>query len=107
MDPARLSQSHCSFNGIVQGIGANFVLATLAEARRAMRNTKEVWRLNDAKERDFAELSDRAWGMPELNYQEYRSAAEHAAELQRQRFKVTKGMVGLPTTAAGEAKAAR
>ncbi|MFI5013930.1 MAG: M20 family metallopeptidase [Hyphomicrobiales bacterium] len=68
-----------------------------------MRNTEDVWRLVDAKEREFAELSDRIWGMPELNYQERRSAAAHAAMLEKQGFKVTTGVAGLPTAMLGEA----
>ena len=31
-----------------------------------MKNTEELWSLVDAKERAFAQLSDRVWGMPEL-----------------------------------------
>ena len=68
-----------------------------------MQNSDDVWRLVEAKEQQFGELSDRIWGMPELNYQERRSAAEHAAMLEREGFKVTKGIAGLPTAMVGEA----
>jgi aminobenzoyl-glutamate utilization protein B len=68
-----------------------------------MRNTDDVWRLVEAKEEDFFDLSDRIWGMPELNYQERRSAAAHAAMLEREGFRVTTGIAGLPTAMVGEA----
>jgi aminobenzoyl-glutamate utilization protein B len=68
-----------------------------------MQNIDDVWRLVEAKEEAFAELSDRVWGTPELNYQERRSAASHAAMLERQGFKVTTGIAGLPTAMVGEA----
>jgi aminobenzoyl-glutamate utilization protein B len=68
-----------------------------------MRNTDDVWRLVEAKEIAFFELSDRIWGMPELNYQEKRSAAAHAAMLERQGFRVTTGVAGMPTAVVGEA----
>jgi aminobenzoyl-glutamate utilization protein B len=68
-----------------------------------MRNTDDVWRLVEAKEEDFFDLSDRIWGTPELNYQEQRSAAAHAAVLERQGFRVTTGIAGLPTAMVGEA----
>jgi len=42
-----------------------------------MQNTEEIWRLVDAKQAPFTELSDRVWGMPELCYGEFRSCAEH------------------------------
>jgi hypothetical protein len=29
---------------------------------RSMKNTAEIWSLVDAKERPFAQLSDRVWG---------------------------------------------
>ena len=51
----------------------------------------------------FVELSDEIWGIPELNYQEHRSAAAHVARLEQEGFKVTKGIAGLPTAMVGEA----
>ena len=35
-----------------------------------MHNTDEIWRLVDAKQNGFIDLSDRDWGMPELCYGE-------------------------------------
>jgi aminobenzoyl-glutamate utilization protein B len=70
---------------------------------RSMKNAEEVWSLVDAKERPFTQLSDRVWGMPELCYGEFRSCAEHTATLERQGFRVTKDVAGIPTALVGEA----
>ena len=43
----------------------------------AMQNTDAIWRLVEAKQQSFCDLSDRVWHTPEINYQEYRSCAEH------------------------------
>src|SRR3954462_12213088 len=68
-----------------------------------MQNTEEIWRLVDAKKDDFEGLSDRIWGMPELCYGEFRSCAEHTAMLERQGFRVTRDVAGIPTAVMGEA----
>src|SRR5262252_5958560 len=70
---------------------------------RSMKNTEEIWSLVDAKERPFTQLSDRVWGMPELCYGEFRSCAEHTETLERQGFRVTKDVAGIPTAVVGEA----
>jgi aminobenzoyl-glutamate utilization protein B len=68
-----------------------------------MRNTEEIWHLVDAKKDDFTALSDRVWDMPELLYNEHRSCAEHAAMLEKQGFRVTREVAGIPTAMMGEA----
>jgi aminobenzoyl-glutamate utilization protein B len=68
-----------------------------------MQNTEEIWRLVDARQTPFTELSDRVWGMPELCYGEFRSCAEHTAMLEQQGFRVTKDVAGIPTAVMGEA----
>jgi len=68
----------------------------------AMQNTDAIWRLVEAKQQSFCDLSDRVWHTPEINYQEYRSCAEHAAMLEREGFRVTRGVAGLPTAVMGE-----
>ena len=68
-----------------------------------MENTEEIWSLVDAKERPFTQLSDQIWGMPELCYGEFRSCAEHTATLERQGFRVTNDVAGIPTAVVGEA----
>ena len=52
-----------------------------------MQNTEQIWRLVDAKQDAFIELSDRIWAMPELNFQEVRSAHEHADMLRAEGFR--------------------
>ena len=68
-----------------------------------MQNTDEIWRLVEAKQDAFIELSDRIWEMPELNFQETRSAHEHAEMLRAQGFRVTEAVGGIPTAVMGEA----
>ena len=68
-----------------------------------MRNDEPIWHLVEAKSPEFCAMSDRIWGMPELNYQEHRSAAEHATMLAAQGFRVEAGIAGLPTALLGEA----
>src|SRR2546429_2663872 len=67
-----------------------------------MKN-EEIWQLVDAKRDLMIALADRVWGMPELCYSEHRSAAEHAAMLEREGFRVTTGAAGIPTAVIGEA----
>ena len=57
----------------------------------------------EAKSRAFFELSDGVWAEPELNYQEHRAAARHTAMLEREGFRVTRGIAGIPTAMVGEA----
>src|SRR3978361_2465656 len=68
-----------------------------------MRNDEPIWRLVDSKSPTFCALSARIWGMPELNHQENRWAAEHAAMLEAEGFRVETGIAGLPTAVMGEA----
>ena len=68
-----------------------------------MRNSEQIWQLVDAKREALEALSDRVFDMPEIAYSEYRSVAEHTAELQRQGFRVTEGLAGIPTAVMGEA----
>jgi aminobenzoyl-glutamate utilization protein B len=68
-----------------------------------MDNRKDVWRAVDAHRDELIALADRVWAMPEVCYTEHRSAAEHKAELERQGFRVTEGVAGIPTAVIGEA----
>jgi aminobenzoyl-glutamate utilization protein B len=68
-----------------------------------MQNSAEIWRKVDDKQEEFIGLSDRIWGMPELNFQETRSSAEHVAMLEAEGFRVTTGIAGIPTAIMGEA----
>ena len=68
-----------------------------------MQNTEEIWRLVDERKDAYERLSDRVWGMPELAYTEHRSCAEHIAMLEREGFRVTRDVAGIPTAVVGEA----
>src|ERR1700761_9615735 len=67
------------------------------------QNTEEIWRLVDAKQEPFTQLSDRVWGTPELCYGEFQSCAAHTEMLEQQGFRVTKEVAGIPTAVMGEA----
>lgn len=68
-----------------------------------MQNVEEIWRLVEAKQVPFCALSDQVWDTPELNFEEIRSAAAHRAMLDREGFRVTSGIAGMPTAMVGEA----
>src|SRR4029453_10863665 len=84
------------------------MLKTSAERSGAMTSVptstyRELWQGMDAKSRAFFELSDGIWAEPELNYQEHRAAARHTAMLEREGFRVTRAIAGIPTAMMGEA----
>ena len=66
-------------------------------------NRHDVWALIEEDRDGFFALSDAVWETPELNFEEYRSCAAHAAMLEARGFKVTQGVAGLPTALLGEA----
>lgn len=68
-----------------------------------MKNSDSIWDIVDAKREAFFALSDRVWGMPETNYEEFRSVAEHTRMLQEQGFRIEENVAGLPTAVMGEA----
>jgi aminobenzoyl-glutamate utilization protein B len=68
-----------------------------------MQNSEQIWQLVDDHRREFEELSDRVWGIPEIAYTEYRSVAEHTAMLKQQGFQITENLAGIPTAVMGEA----
>ncbi|TWF49418.1 M20 family metallopeptidase [Neorhizobium alkalisoli] len=68
-----------------------------------MKNTDAVWEIVDNKAPDFCDLSDQVWDAPEVNYEEYRSSAAHAARLEAEGFRITRNVAGLPTAIMGEA----
>src|SRR5205085_11207080 len=63
----------------------------------------EIWDAVDAKKQAFQELSDRVWAMPETNFGEFKSVAEHKRMLEAEGFRVTANCGGLPTAVMGEA----
>jgi aminobenzoyl-glutamate utilization protein B len=68
-----------------------------------LSNTTGIWDLVEAKREAFFALSDRVFDTPELNFEERLSCAEHAAMLEGQGFRVTRGVAGLATAIMGEA----
>jgi len=68
-----------------------------------MQNADAIWTNVDAKRTQFIALADRVWGMPETCYTEFRSVAEHLAELQREGFRITQNVANIPTAVIGEA----
>ena len=68
-----------------------------------MNNSEQIWQLVDAKKDPFEALSDRVWGMPELQYAEHRSVAEHLKEMEREGFRITTNVADIPTAVIGEA----
>jgi aminobenzoyl-glutamate utilization protein B len=68
-----------------------------------MQNTETIWRLVDERRDDYEALSDRIWEMPEICYTEYRSVAEHRAMLEKEGFRITGDLAGIPTAVMGEA----
>ena len=68
-----------------------------------MRNTEEIWTHVERKSPDYIALSDRVWATPELAYGEHRSAAAHLEQLQREGFRITQNLAGIPTALMAEA----
>ncbi len=68
-----------------------------------MQNSDEIWRYVDAKREEFIDLANRVWATPETCYTEFKSVAEHVRELQREGFRITENVAGLPTAVIGEA----
>ena len=69
----------------------------------AIQNEERIWKLVDAKKREFIELSDRVFDTPETLYNEFSSVSEHITTLETQGFKITKNVCGMPTAVIGEA----
>jgi len=68
-----------------------------------MQNSEKIWELVDARRDDYEALSDRVWEIPEICYTEYKSVAEHRAMLEREGFRITENVAGIPTAIIGEA----
>ena len=68
-----------------------------------MRNAEPIWQIVDEKRAEYTALADRVWDTPELAYGEHRSAAEHLAMLEREGFRITREVAGIPTAMVAEA----
>jgi aminobenzoyl-glutamate utilization protein B len=72
---------------------------------KVVNSTSEIWQLVEARRERFFSLSDQVWDTPELNYGEWRSSAAHAAVLEAEGFRLSRGAGGMPTALIGEAGA--
>ena len=68
-----------------------------------MRNSVAVWEKVEDRRNAYIALADRVFDAPELLYAEHRAVAEHAAALEAEGFRVTRGPAGIPTAVIGEA----
>ena len=68
-----------------------------------MRNSEQIWQIVDEKRDGYIALADQIWGTPELAYGEHHSVAEHIAMLEREGFRITRDVAGIPTAVMGEA----
>lgn len=68
-----------------------------------MQKSQSIWTIVDEKSAAFFDLSDRVWGTPEINYEEFRSSAEHLRLLEAEGFRIERNIAGIPTAVMGEA----
>ena len=57
----------------------------------------------EERRRPYIEIADRIWGLAEMRYREFESAELHAAALEAEGFRVTRGVAGMPTAFVAEA----
>ncbi|MER8389340.1 M20 family metallopeptidase [Mesorhizobium sp. M1380] len=62
----------------------------------------EIVRRVNTKAADYCALSDRIWAMPELAFEEHRSAAEQIAMLEHEGFRITTNVGDIPTAFVAE-----
>lgn len=68
-----------------------------------VKNHHDIWDIVDGKSAAYFELSDTVWDHPETNFEEYASSDAHAAMLEAEGFRVSRGVAGLTTAVMGEA----
>jgi aminobenzoyl-glutamate utilization protein B len=81
---------------------AGLLTAALIVSAPAMAQTADPIALVDARAADTARVARQIWEWAEVGYQEDKSSALLAAELQKAGFKVTKGVAGIPTAFVAE-----
>ena len=67
-----------------------------------MSNEEIIWQLVDDKKDEFINFSDRVFDSPEILYKEFKSVSEHTKMLEKEGFKITKGICNMPTAVMGE-----
>jgi hypothetical protein len=98
----RCAKPECDVRGWTSRLASCLLGSTPAEDM-SMQNSEKIWQFVDNHRTEFEALSDRIWGMPEIAYTEYRSAAEHTDMLKAQGFRVTENVADIPTAVMGEA----
>lgn len=78
------------------------VAAALFGAAPGFAQVPDPIALVDAREADTARVARQIWEWAELGYQEEKSSALLAAELEKAGFKVTRGVAGIPTAFVAE-----
>ncbi|MSP49991.1 MAG: amidohydrolase [Alphaproteobacteria bacterium] len=68
-----------------------------------MQNIDRIIALIEAKTPAYIALSDKVWDLAELRYQEQKSVQAQIEALEREGFKVTPGVAGIPTAFQAEA----
>lgn len=66
-----------------------------------MTDKKRVIEVIDEKQKIFTDLSDKIWDNPELSFLEYKSSDLLCEALEKEGFKVTRGIAGIPTAFVG------
>ena len=70
--------------------------------RNDLLSLDEIGRRVDARSADYCALSDRIWATPELAFEEHGAASEQIALLEREGFRIRKGVGGMPTAFVAE-----
>ena len=79
-----------------------FLIAALLASTPALAQAPDPVALVDGRAADTARVARQIWEWAEVGYQEEKSSALLAAELQKAGFKVTKGVAGIPTAFVAE-----
>ncbi len=67
-----------------------------------MEVTQRVSEMVEARRRAFIELSDELWGKPELRWSEFDAVEAQIAEAEREGFRITRNVGGIPTAFVAE-----
>lgn len=97
------TSTHSNFNNVILGAGLRHASHGVSVAmENDPLSLDEIVRRVNAKAADYCALSDRIWAMPELAFEEHRSAAEHIAMLEREGFRITSNIGGIATAFVAE-----
>lgn len=68
-----------------------------------MQDISRLAALIDAQSATYIELSDKVWDLAELRYQEHGSVAAQIAQFEKEGFRITRDIAGIPTAFMAEA----